>query len=62
MKKLDLSVNLGGIKMQNPVAVASGTFGYGFEYEDYLDISKIGGVIVKGTTLEPRPATQPRAS
>lgn len=55
MKKLDLSVNLGGIKMQNPVAVASGTFGYGFEYEDFLDISKIGGVIVKGTTLEPRP-------
>lgn len=59
MKKLDLSVNLGGIKMQNPVAVASGTFGYGFEYEDYLDISKIGGVIVKGTTLEPRPGNPP---
>lgn len=59
MKKLDLSVNLGGIKMQNPVAVASGTFGYGFEYEDFVDISKIGGVIVKGTTLEPRPGNPP---
>jgi dihydroorotate dehydrogenase (NAD+) catalytic subunit len=50
----DLSVNLGGIRLKNPVAVASGTFGYGFEYEDFLDISSIGGVIVKGTTLEPR--------
>jgi len=40
--------------MQNPVAVASGTFGYGREYQDYVDISKIGAVIVKGTTLEER--------
>ncbi len=51
---LDMSVNLGGMKMQNPVAVASGTFGYGREYQDYVDISKIGAVIVKGTTLEER--------
>ncbi len=51
---LDLSTDLGGIKMSNPVAVASGTFGYGREYEDYLDIAAIGAVIVKGTTLEPR--------
>lgn len=51
----DLGVNLGGIKLQNPVTVASGTFGYGREYEDYLDIAKIGAVIVKGTTLEARP-------
>ncbi len=50
----DLSINLGGIKMNNPVAVASGTFGYGREYEDYMDISALGAVIVKGTTLEPR--------
>lgn len=49
-----LSVNLGGIKMQNPLAIASGTFGYGREYEDYTDISQIGAVIVKGTTLKPR--------
>ena len=52
--ELDLTVNLGGIKMNNPVAVASGTFGYGREYEDYIDIAGIGAVIVKGTTLEPR--------
>ncbi|WP_054694916.1 dihydroorotate dehydrogenase [Syntrophomonas palmitatica] len=50
----DLSVNLGGIIMKNPVAVASGTFGYGREYEDFVDISNLGAVIVKGTTLEPR--------
>ncbi len=51
----DISVNLGGIIMKNPVAVASGTFGYGREYEDFVDISSLGAVIVKGTTLEPRP-------
>lgn len=56
---INLSVNLGGIVLKNPVAVASGTFGYGFEYEDYLDISAIGGVIVKGTTLEPRYGNPP---
>lgn len=52
---VNLGVNLGGIKLQNPVTVASGTFGYGREYEDYLDIAEIGAVIVKGTTLEARP-------
>lgn len=55
----DISVNLGGLVMKNPVAVASGTFGYGFEYEDFIDISGIGGVIVKGTTLEPRYGNPP---
>ncbi len=56
---LNMEVNLGGIKMNNPVAVASGTFGYGREYEPYIDISDIGAVIVKGTTLEPRGGNQP---
>lgn len=51
---LDMSVNLGGIKMKNPVAVASGTFGYGREYQDFIDIRNIGAIIVKGTTLEER--------
>ncbi|NLN87845.1 MAG: dihydroorotate dehydrogenase [Syntrophomonadaceae bacterium] len=55
----DLSTDLGGIKMNNPVAVASGTFGYGREYEDYMDIAVIGAVIVKGTTLEPRVGNPP---
>lgn len=54
-KEPEISVNLGGLIMNNPVAVASGTFGYGREYEDFTDISLIGAVIVKGTTLTPRP-------
>ena len=56
---INLSVNLGGIQMKNPVAVASGTFGYGFEYADFIDSSTIGAVIVKGTTLESRPGNMP---
>jgi len=55
----DLTVDLGGIKMSNPVAVASGTFGYGREYEDYLDIAAVGAIIVKGTTLEARLGNPP---
>lgn len=50
----DISVNLGGLQMKTPVAAASGTFGYGREYEDYIDISKIGAIIVKGTTIHER--------
>ena len=57
--ELDLTVNLGGIRLNNPVTVASGTFGYGREYEDYIDIAGIGAVIVKGTTLEPRHGNPP---
>jgi dihydroorotate dehydrogenase (NAD+) catalytic subunit len=56
---LNLTVNLGGIRLNNPVTVASGTFGYGREYEDYIDIAGIGAVIVKGTTLEPRNGNPP---
>ncbi len=50
----DLSVKIGGLQMKNPVMTASGTFGYGEEYVDFIDISKIGGIIVKGTTLAHR--------
>lgn len=50
----DLSVQLGALKLQNPVLTASGTFGYGPEFEDFLDVNRLGGIIVKGTTLEPR--------
>ncbi|NLB52751.1 MAG: dihydroorotate dehydrogenase [Syntrophomonadaceae bacterium] len=56
---IDLSVQLGPVKLPNPITVASGTFGYGTEYEDYLEINKIGAVIVKGTTLEPRTGNPP---
>lgn len=51
---VDLSVNIGGLKMKNPVMTASGTFGYGKEYEDFVDLNRLGGIIVKGTTLIPR--------
>lgn len=46
----DLSTQIGSLRMKNPVMTASGTFGYGLEYEDFMDISRIGGIIVKGTT------------
>lgn len=51
---VDLSVNIGGLKLKNPVMTASGTFGYGKEYEDFVDLNRLGGIIVKGTTLIPR--------
>ena len=50
----DLNVKIGGLILKNPVMTASGTFGYGLEYADFVDLSEIGGIIVKGTTLEPR--------
>lgn len=56
---VNMDVDLGGIRMSNPVAVASGTFGYGREYEPFMDISAIGALIVKGTTLEPRQGNPP---
>jgi dihydroorotate dehydrogenase (NAD+) catalytic subunit len=50
----DLRVKIGSLEMKNPVMTASGTFGYGTEYADFMDISQIGGIIVKGTTLNHR--------
>ncbi len=50
----ELSVNIGGLRMKNPVMTASGTFGYGEEFADFFDIARLGAVIVKGTTLNPR--------
>lgn len=50
----DLRVNIGELKLKNPVMTASGTFGYGPEYADFVELSEIGGIIVKGTTLLPR--------
>lgn len=50
----NLKVKLGKLHLKNPVMTASGTFGYGTEYLDFVDISRIGGIIVKGTTLRER--------
>ena len=49
-----LRTNIGGIEMRTPVLTASGTFGFGEEYADFVDLSRLGGVMVKGTTLRPR--------
>lgn len=45
---------MAGLQLANPVLTASGTFGYGIEYQDFVDLSQLGGIIVKGTTLRPR--------
>ena len=49
-----LKVNIGKLELKNPVMTASGTFGYGTEYADFIDLGRLGGILVKGTTLEPR--------
>lgn len=49
-----LEINIGSLKLKNPVMTASGTFGYGEEYMDFYDVQKLGGIIVKGTTGEHR--------
>lgn len=48
----DLSVKIKDLKLKNPVMTASGTFGYGLEFADFVPLEEIGGIIVKGTTLE----------
>ena len=50
----DLRIKIGSLLLKNPVLMASGTCGYGSEMEDFIDIAELGGIIVKGTTLEPR--------
>lgn len=59
MEKIDLSVNIAGLKLKNPVIAASGTFGFGREFADYIDLNSIGGISVKGLTLEPRKGNEP---
>ena len=49
-----LKVNIGNLALKNPVMTASGTFGYGEEYAEFVDLSRLGGILVTGTTLEPR--------
>ncbi len=52
---VDLSIDLGkGLRLANPVMTASGTFGYGLEFADVVDLNRLGAIIVKGTTLNPR--------
>ncbi|MDB4349630.1 dihydroorotate dehydrogenase [Omnitrophica bacterium] len=57
--KVDLSVKIGKIKMKNPVMVASGTFGYGKEYEDIVDLNRLGAIVTKTITRYPRSGNPP---
>ncbi|MDE5635744.1 MAG: dihydroorotate dehydrogenase, partial [Muribaculaceae bacterium] len=51
---VNLNVSIGDLQLKNPVLTASGTFGYGTEFADYIDLNHLGGFIVKGTTINPR--------
>lgn len=55
----DLSVDLGFLKLRNPVLAASGTFGYGLEFKPFINLNKLGGIVVKGLYLGPRPGNPP---
>ena len=57
--KPNLKVKIGNLRLKNPVMTASGTFGYGREYEDFVDLQALGAIIVKGISLEPRPGNPP---
>ena len=50
----DLRIKIGNLRLKNPVMTASGTFGYGIEFKDFVPLDQLGGIIVKGTTLNPR--------
>jgi len=51
---VNLGFSIGDLHFKNPVMTASGTFGYGSEFDDFIDVSRLGGIVLKGTTLEPR--------
>ena len=57
--KVDLSVEIAGLKLKNPVMTASGTFGYGLEFEPFFDIGQLGAIAVKGISLKPRAGNPP---
>ncbi len=59
VKDLDLNVKIGSLLLKNPVMTASGTFGYGEEFENLIDLNRIGAIIVKGISYEPRPGNPP---
>ena len=50
----ELSIEIGGLRLKNPVLTASGTFGFGVEFDDFFEVETLGGFVVKGTTLHPR--------
>src|SRR4030065_1241817 len=56
---MDLTVQIGHLKLKNPVMTASGTFGYGEEYAEFVDLNKLGAIVVKGISLEPMDGNPP---
>lgn len=58
--QVDLGVNIAGLQLKNPVLTASGTFGYGLEFRPFGDLSELGAIVVKGTTLKPRAGNKPQ--
>lgn len=56
---MDLTVHIGKLKFRNPVMTASGTFGYGEEYSEFVDLNKLGAIVVKGLSLKPREGNPP---
>lgn len=59
MKNIDITTIIAGLKFKNPVIAASGTFGFGREYSEYIDLNSLGGISVKGLTLMPRQGNKP---
>jgi dihydroorotate dehydrogenase (NAD+) catalytic subunit len=59
MNRADLSVDIAGLKLKNPVMTASGTFGFGEEYSEFYSLNRLGAVVVKGLTLKPRMGNPP---
>ncbi len=57
--KAKMAVSIGGLKLKNPVMTASGTFGYGREYAEYLDLNSLGAIVVKGLSINPRDGNSP---
>lgn len=55
---MNTEIEFCGMKMKNPVTVASGTFGYGREFAQYIDLNKLGGIVTNGTSLKPRPGNK----
>jgi dihydroorotate dehydrogenase (NAD+) catalytic subunit len=55
----DLAIDIGSLRLKNPVLTASGTFGYALEYDAFFDVAELGGICTKGLSLEPRPGNAP---
>jgi dihydroorotate dehydrogenase (NAD+) catalytic subunit len=62
MNDIDLSVDIAGVKLANPLMTASGTCGYGMEYSDFVDLRRLGAFVTKSITLAPRAGCHAHAS